>query len=71
MTVWSRALRGISLHVAALTVLGTVLYAFGGTAAPHGKPGHPAECHVCSTVPPGSSAKFEAFLVQHGYVDTP
>lgn len=33
--------------------------------------GHPANCRACASIPPGAAAKFERYLVSHGYVEEP
>ena len=74
MGVWSRPLKSPSVHLAALAAVGVLAYAYGtpspAPVSPDG-PGHPAGCHVCSTIPAGAPARLEAYLAENGYVDAP
>ncbi len=74
MKVWSRPLKDASFHLATLAVVGVAAYAYAASDAapePFAAPEHPANCHACSTVPPGAPGRLEAYLVVSGGVEAP
>lgn len=70
MKVNIRSLADVSIQLAVLGVLALLILACRGGISRASSPGkHPANCHACSTIPSGSTDRFERFLVQQGCVD--
>ena len=70
MKISSRSIGNLSVPLTALAVMALLMLMHrGGTSQASSSGGHPATCHACSTIPPGSSARFNEFLIKHGYAE--
>jgi hypothetical protein len=75
MKLANRSLLDPIVHVVFLLVLALVGLLFRG-ASPRSSSsrmanGHPANCHVCSTIPPGAAAALDVQLARTGCIEDP
>jgi hypothetical protein len=70
MMAWFRSIKDPAFHLAVVVLLGVLILTMRGSATDSShSSGHPADCHACSTIPAGATAKFEAFLVKSGSME--